>query len=129
MYGLLLMHYHPNSKCSDFDHFGKLLFRRHFIQGWDTAVLKGIFDSALKVNKVKMSILENTPPPDWPGCYVYYFKTIHSMANTFSTSNTFQVISLDVIPGKSTLKYAERYLNKQWWAILLYIHKPPFTMC
>ena len=51
IFGILRTYWHQNSKYSDFVHFAKLLFKRHVMQGWDQAVLRDLFLSAL--NKLK----------------------------------------------------------------------------
>eukprot|EP00804_Cyclotella_cryptica_P019481 CCRYP_006649-RB/>CCRYP_006649-RB protein AED:0.21 eAED:0.04 QI:0/-1/0/1/-1/0/1/0/367 len=48
IFSLLRTYYCQNSKYSDFVHFSSLLFKRHVMQGWDPAVLKDIFASAIK---------------------------------------------------------------------------------
>jgi len=48
IFSLLRTYYYQNSKYSDFVQLSNLLFKRHVMQGWDQAVLKDIFASALK---------------------------------------------------------------------------------
>jgi hypothetical protein len=48
IFSLLRTYFKQNSKYSDFVHYSNLLFKRHVMQGWDPAVLKDIFTSALK---------------------------------------------------------------------------------
>jgi hypothetical protein len=48
IFSLLQTYFKQNSKYSDFLHYSNLLFKCHALQGWDPAVLKEIFASALK---------------------------------------------------------------------------------
>ena len=47
IFSLLKMYYQQNSEYSNFLKFTNLLFKRHIKQGWDQAVLKDVFESAL----------------------------------------------------------------------------------
>ena len=63
IYGLLRTYYRQNTYYSDFLKISRQLFIRHVHQGWDQAVLRKIFASAL--NKLKHQ-LENPPAPPNP---------------------------------------------------------------
>ncbi|KAL7484495.1 hypothetical protein ACHAW6_010132 [Cyclotella cf. meneghiniana] len=54
IYGILKTYWRQNSNYKDFISFSNLLFNCHIRQGWDQAVLKDIFVSAL--NKLKNSL-------------------------------------------------------------------------
>ena len=60
IFGLLRTYYRQNSKFSDFVLISRLFFKRLVSQGWDQAVLKGLFKTAF--NKLNHQ-LENPPPP------------------------------------------------------------------
>ena len=47
IFSLLKTYYHQNSEYSDFMKLTNLLFKRHIKQGWDQAVIKNVFKSAL----------------------------------------------------------------------------------
>ena len=47
VYSLLNTYFKQNSKFEDFKYFSSLLFKRLQMQGWDPAVLRGLFSTAL----------------------------------------------------------------------------------
>ena len=65
IYSLLRTYWRQNSKFSDFVKFSKLLFQRHLNQGWDQAVLKQVFITAL--NRLNKEVRPEAPLP--PGIY------------------------------------------------------------
>ena len=65
IYSLLRTYWRQNTKFSDFVKFSKLLFQRHLNQGWDQAVLKQVFCTAL--NRLNTEVRPEAPLP--PGIY------------------------------------------------------------
>ena len=64
IYGLLRTYYRQNSKFDDFVAISRLLYLRHLRQGWDHAVLKEVFVSALNKLKSKLEAPAPLAPAD-----------------------------------------------------------------
>ena len=64
IYGLLRTYYRQNSKFEDFVAISRLLYLRHLRQGWDQAVLREVFLSALNKLKSKLEAPAPLAPAD-----------------------------------------------------------------